>query len=284
MDDDTTSKNAADALSMVLAQRFGEAVDVSPAAGLDQLRRMAERRVHRDYDLRKPVDSALIRLLCAVALSAPTKSDLQQRDIIVLEDPDQRRRVTTLVSDPWVETAPAFLVFCGNNRRQRQIHGWRGRPFANDHLDAFFNAAVDAGIVLASFVAAAEAVGLGCCPISVIRNHCAAVSEILALPTHVFPVAGMTMGWPTGTGILSMRLPLAMTVHRDRFDETDLRERVDAYDRRRAAAQPYRRQRQIDRFGVSDEYGWSEDKARQYAESQRADFGAFIRAKGFNLD
>ena len=31
-------------------------------------------------------------------------------------------------------------------------------------------------------------------------------------------------------------------------------------------------------------YGWSEDKARQYAEPLRADFGAFVRKKGFNLD
>jgi nitroreductase len=284
MDDDTRSANPAGALAAVLADRFGETLGVPPIAGLDQLRRMAERRVHRDYDTEKPVDSALIRLLCATALSAPTKSDLQQRDIIVLEDPEQRRRVTALVGDAWVDSAPAFLVFCGNNHRQRQIHEWRGPPFANDHLDAFFNAAIDAGIVLASFVAAAEAIGLGCCPISVIRNHCAAVSEILALPQHVFPVAGMTLGWPAGAGTLSMRLPLATTVHRDRFDESRIRAQVDAYDRRRAAAQPYRRQRQIERFGVSEGYGWSEDKARQYAESQRADFGAFIRAKGFNLD
>ena len=47
----------------------------------------------------------------------------------------------------------------------------RGRPFANEHLDAFFNPVVDAALVLASFLRAAEAVGLGCCPISVIRDH-----------------------------------------------------------------------------------------------------------------
>jgi hypothetical protein len=28
----------------------------------------------------------------------------------------------------------------------------------------------------------------------------------------------------------------------------------------------------------------SEDKARQYAEPQRIDFGAFVRDKGFNLE
>jgi nitroreductase/FMN reductase [NAD(P)H] len=31
-------------------------------------------------------------------------------------------------------------------------------------------------------------------------------------------------------------------------------------------------------------YGWSEDKARQYAVPERADFGAYVRARGFRLD
>jgi FMN reductase [NAD(P)H] len=37
-------------------------------------------------------------------------------------------------------------------------------------------------------------------------------------------------------------------------------------------------------LGEAEFYGWSEDKARQYAEPLRADFGAFLRAKGFCLD
>ena len=175
-------------LASAIEHRFGAPVlglD-SELAGLTTLRGMAERRSIRDYDRTREVDRALLRLLCAVALSSPTKSDLQQRDIIVLRDAAQRGRITDLLGEPWIATAPVFLVFCGNNRRQRQLHEWRGRPFPNDHLDAFFNAAVDAGIALATFVSAAEAVGLGCCPISQIRNHAAAVSAILELPPHVF--------------------------------------------------------------------------------------------------
>jgi len=53
------------------------------------------------------------------------------------------------------------------------VHAWRGHTFANDHLDGFFNATVDAAIALEAFVAAAEAAGLSCYPISVIRNHAA---------------------------------------------------------------------------------------------------------------
>ena len=59
---------------------------------------------------------------------------------------------------------------------------------------------------------------------------------------------------------------------------------IDASDRRREQQRPYRRQRDPARWGEARVYGWSEDKARQYAEPLRADFGAFVRAKGFRLE
>jgi hypothetical protein len=127
-------------------------------------------------------------------------------------------------------------------------------------------------------------VGLGCCPISVIRDHAAKMSDLLALPARVVPVAGLCVGWPADAGYVSPRLPLAVTLHEDRFDDRDLDGQLDRYDRRRAAAHPYRNQRDVARWGTAERYGWSEDKARQYAEPQRADFGAFVRGKGFRLD
>ena len=271
-------------LRHALRTRFADAPDVDPETpGLSPLADMAARGCHRAF-LDKPVDPALLSVLCAVALSAPTKSDLQQRDIVIVADAEVRRRLDALVeTQAWVAAAPAFLVFCGNNRRQRQVHAWRGRPFANDHLDAFFNAAVDAAITLAAFVTAAEAAGFGCCPVSAVRNRAQAVSDLLGLPHHVFPVAGLAIGWPSGASEISPRLPLAATVHVDRFDETDLRQQVEDYDRRRAAVQPYARQRFVEDFGPSEPYGWSEDKARQYAKPERPDFGGFVRRKGFDL-
>jgi FMN reductase [NAD(P)H] len=75
-----------------------------------------------------------------------------------------------------------------------------------------------------------------------------------------------------------------MTVHENRYQEGDLAAGLDAYDRRREAVQPYPEQRDPARWGMAEPYGWSEDKARQSAEPQRTDFGAFVRRKGFNLD
>ena len=267
------------------AYRFGEAPPAhDPSGGDDTLLYLARRRTHREYsDL--PVDPALIETLAAAALCAPTKSDLQQRDIVIVRERGLRDGIDALFpEDKWIAAAPAFLVFCGNNRRQRQLHQWRRRPFANDHLDAFFNAAVDAAIVLGTFIVAAERSGLGCCAISAVRNHASRISDLLDLPDHVFPVAGLTLGWPAGEGKVSLRLPLAVTVHEDRFNESGLRRGIDAYDARRADLQPYARQRHTGEYGTTTPYGWSEDKARQYSKPQRADFGAFVRHKGFCLD
>jgi nitroreductase/FMN reductase [NAD(P)H] len=73
-------------------------------------------------------------------------------------------------------------------------------------------------------------------------------------------------------------------VHRNAYREDGQREAIEDYDDRREAAQPYREQRYVETFGKSEAYGWSEDKARQYAVPERADFGAYIRARGFRLD
>src|SRR5512138_1213038 len=195
-----------DKLMDALKARFGTAPTLKDAPkNADVLAEMANRRVIRRY-LDKPIDPALLDTLCAVALSAPSKSDLQQADIVVVTDKAQRAVLDELApGNPWMKAAPAILVFCGNNRRQRLAFQWRDRPYVNDHLDPFFNAAVDAAIVLATFVAAADRAGLGTCPISTLRNNAAKVSDLLGLPDHVFPVAGLGVGWPSFAGLMSPR-------------------------------------------------------------------------------
>lgn len=281
MSDQQTAK----AVSEALATRFGEPLRVEPNwSGLDELARLSNRKVHRRF-LDRPVDPDMLRTLCALALCAPSKSDLQQCDILIVRDAGKRLAIAGLLPDqPWVGTAPAFLVVLASGRRLPEIARMRGKPFPNDHLDQFFNAAVDAGIVLATLLRAADALGLGTCPISVIRDHSKKVSELLELPQRVIPVCGLCIGWPLEKGYISARLGLEATVHVDRYDEGDLAARIDAYDRRRHAIFPYRNPRDPARWGEAAFYGWSEDKARQYGVPQRTDFGAFVRAKGFRLD
>ena len=278
-------QDSVESVQNALFERFGERIAVDASLpGLDELAGLAGRCVHRRFADRD-IAPDLLRLLCACALSAPSKSDLQQGDILIVRENDKRGKIADLLPEmPWVREAPVFLVFLANGRRVPKLAELRGKAFPNDHLDLFFNATVDAAIVLATFLRAAEAVGLGCCPISVIRDHARAVSELLELPEKVVPIAGMCVGWPADEGGISPRLPLAATVHHERFGDGDLAAQIDGYDRRRAASRPYRNQRDPGRFGRAEFYGWSEDKARQYAVALRADFGAFVRAQGFHLD
>jgi FMN reductase [NAD(P)H] len=267
--------------------RFGVAAEPAPdLPDLPWLRQVLMRRTHRRY-AERPVPEPLLRLLLGTAFSASSKSDFQQATVIWVRDRQSRGRLAALVPDmPWIGNAPEFAVFCGDAHRLERIGELRGHINQNGMLEGFFNAAIDAALVLQTFILAAETAGLGCCPISVIRNHADSVAEILGLPDKVFPVAGACVGYPATAGHVSMRLPLEATVHIDHYDESGLAEAADDYDRRRDArySLPREQQRSPDVFGYASFYGWSEDKARQAVQPEGQSFSSFLRRRGFSLD
>ncbi len=267
--------------SSELTARFGYDLDLGGEAEDNAwIRQVLLRRTQRRYSDRA-VPESLVRLILAVAFSASSKSDYQQATVIRVEDRVQRGKLVALIPDmPWIGNAPVFLVFLGDARRLERISP---HPVANGTLEGFFNATVDAALALQTCTLAAEALGLGTCPISVLRNHAEAVGDILALPDEVFPVAGLCLGYPAQQGFISMRLPPEATVHRDRYDENAIAA-VDAYDHRRDARHSLKdRQKSPEVFGAAEFYGWSEDKARQAMSSEGAGFAAWLRARGFDL-
>lgn len=278
-------------LADVIAHRYGKGTVGGGKSGKDMpaddvLAGILNRRTHRRYT-DEPVPDDLLDVLFAAAFSASAKSDLQQGSVVVVKDAAKRKALADLIpSMPWIGKAPVFMVWIGDSRRIRRICELRGKPFANDHLDAFLNAAVDAALAMQTFTLAAEAKGLGCCPISVVRNHLGAIRDILELPLYTFPVAGLCLGWPAQTGFISMRLPPKVNVHTDRYDDWDLAEELQGYDKRRDArfAIPADSHKMTDVYGPAPFYGWSEDKARQVSTPERDKLGRFVRAQGIRTD
>ena len=267
--------------SSELTARFGYDLDLGDEAEDNAwIRQVLLRRTHRRYDSR-PVPESVLRLILAAAFSASSKSDFQQASVIRVEDRGQRDRLAALIPDmPWIGNAPVFLVFLGDARRLERLSA---HPVANGTMEGFFNATVDAALVLQTCILAAETLGLGACPISVLRNHAPAVGEILALPGKVFPVAGLCLGYPA-QAFVSMRLPPEATVHRDSYDDSGLTQAVDAYDRRRDARHSLKdRQKSPELFGIAEFYGWSEDKARQAMTPEGTGFAAWLAAHGFDF-
>jgi nitroreductase len=270
----------------LLAARFGQNLAEHKIFNDEAIARILRRRTHRRYS-DQPVPADLLDALLSVAFSASAKSDYQQASVIQVRDPDRRRQIAELIpAMPWIGASPVFLVFCADANRLQKICDLRGRPTPNQNLEAFFNATVDAALVMQTFILAAEHVGLGCCPISVIRNHLPRVREILSLPERVIPVAGLCVGYPASEGHISMRLPPRLTRHVDRYDDTDLARELDDYDHRREKIAPTSREKQRapEKFGYADFYGWSEDKCRQAVAGEGKKFGAMVRACGFLLD
>jgi len=271
----------------LLTDRFGEYLDLPNEHALrPAMAKILSRRTHRAYT-DETVDEQLIAVLLAVALSASSKSDFQQLSIIRLKDPQKRGKIAAhFPLMPWIGTSPVFLVFCADARRLERICTIRNHPRRNGDLEAFLNASVDAAVAMQTFILAAESAGLGCCPISVIRNQMETIAHELALPDGVFPVAGLCVGYPAGKGHVSMRLPPSITIHTDTYDDTALEAEIDAYDRRRAARHAVKREQQRNPklFGYAGFYGWSEDKARQAAEPEGSSFVRHIRSHGFSFE
>lgn len=270
-----------------IGRRFG---DGGPdGAGVDDnpfIRAVLARKTVRRYSDRMP-DTALIDLLVAAALSCSAKSDFQQASVLRVHDSAKRDAIGAMFpAMPWIGAAPVFVVFLGDARRLERIGAARGKPVANGTLEGFFNATVDAALAMQTFILSAETAGLGCCPISVIRNRVDEVAAILDLPDKVFPVTGLCVGYPAAPGHVSLRLPRGVTVHADRYSDDAMPALVDDYDRRRDAlhAIPADQHRSPAEFGAAAFYGWSEDKARQAAKPEGAAFPVWLRAHGFTFD
>lgn len=267
----------------LLNARYG--LDLPDVEVPDEIARLLDRRVTRRYT-DQDVPDALLDGLLAAAQSAPAKSDLQQYSVVVMRDFARIKQIADWIGTmDWISSAPVFLVWCGDMRRGQRLCDLHDMPHANNNLDTFLNTAVDCTLAMAQFMAAADAICLGTCPISYVRSHIERVSPLLGLPNGVYPVAGLTVGWPVFRRPVSMRLPPSVVVHRERYDDSNLEDDVAAYDARRYERDPIAAAslKNNDIYPPREGVCWSENVARQLSVPERFGFAAYLKTKGFDL-
>jgi FMN reductase [NAD(P)H] len=267
----------------LLRARFG--IDLPGVAVPPEVAPLIDRRVTRRYK-DEPVPDSLLDALLAAAQSAPTKSDLQQYSVVVMRDAARIKQIADWIGTmDWIASAPVFLVWCGDMRRNQRLCDLHGMPHANNNLDTFLNTAVDCSLAMGQFITAAEAIGLGTCPISYVRSHIERVTPLLSLPAGVYPVAGLSVGWPVFRRPVSMRLPPSVVVHREHYDDSGYEADIRAYDERRAARDPVApgSLKNNDVYPPREGVGWSENVARQLSVPERFGFAAYLKTRGFDL-
>lgn len=169
-----------------------------------------------------PVTDAQVERIVEAAQRASTSSNLQAWSVIVIRDPDRKRRISEAIgSHHYVEHAPVFLVWVADLARNAALI--RSRDIEPETLGLIENTVlgcVDVGIAAQNALLAAESLGLGGLFVGGIRNNPEAVSAELKLPMNAFPVVGMAIGVPDpteGTG-LKPRLPLNGVLHHETYD------------------------------------------------------------------
>ena len=274
--------------SKLVADRYADEIDLdfSKIQETETLKSILSRRSIRKF-LNKPISKELLTLLLAAAQSAPSKSNLQQYSILVIQDQNIKNEISNLIGNTkWALTAPIFFLYLADIRRNIKITNDRGYEHKNNNVDTFMNGVIDAALSMQSTICASESLGLGVCPISMIRNIIEEVKVICKLPKGVFPIAGLALGWPDQKSNVSIRLSQDIVIHFDKYDEKDLIQKINKYDEIvfKKDPIPENKQRHVDLYGVAKKGTWSENISRQLSVPERSNFKNWLKENGFNLE
>jgi len=234
-----------------------------------------------------PVPAETIEALVVAGQRASTSSNLQMTSVVAVTEAATRARLSELCGgQAHVAQAPVFLAWCADLKRLDRACELRGLDQVTDYAENFLVAAVDVAIASQNAALAAESLGLGICYIGSIRNNTARVIELLELPRLVFPVVGMTIGWPAAQPLIRPRLPLSAVLHWEKYDPQPKDTEMLEYDRMMIAAGIYEG-RQVPVPGKPEQmesYGWTEHSARRLAKAWRTELREVLEQQGFGLN
>jgi len=182
-----------------------------------------------------PVDDALILRLIGLALKAPTGSNSQNWEFIVVKDPKVKKGLARLYRQAWklyariprrlprpnpsrqrilkavewqvdhFDESPVIVVAC--------LKGLR-LPFPHIFAASYFGSIFPA---VQNLLLAARAVNLGAVLVTIPLWNLFALRRILGLPRQVTPCALIPLGWPRGRYGPTTRRAVHEVVSFDRF-------------------------------------------------------------------
>lgn len=236
--------------------------------------------IHAHRSIRKyrpdPVPWEMVETIVAAAQRSSTSSNLQTYSVVAVTDPAKRARLAELCGNQdHIRQAPVFLAWCADRYRLDLVCQRQGVEQVTDYVEDFLVAAVDVAIAMQTAAIVAEALGLGMCFIGGIRNRPREVIQLLQLPHRVFPISGMTLGWPDEDPTPRPRLPLPAILHRERYNPRQ-EPYLEEYDRVTREHGLYRRR-------DGQVLGWLEVAARKVSRGGRDHLRPILEEQGFGL-
>jgi nitroreductase len=221
----------------------------------------------------EPIAPQQLDAILAAAQSASTSSFMQVTSIIRVTAPDVRQQLAMLAGNqPYVVQAAEFLVFCADYYRHSQIVPEAQTGYAEQLLIG----AIDGALMAQNALLAAQSLGLGGVYIGGIRNNPAEVSELLGLPHQVIPLFGLCLGHPDQQPEQKPRLPKALVVHQERYQQQLDRDLLARYDQQ--IADYYQA-----RSSNNKQQTWSGQIRSILSKESRPFMMGFLQSRGFNL-
>jgi FMN reductase (NADPH) len=240
-------------------------------------------RAHRSIRSFKPlpVPDDWVETIIEAAQWASSTSFRQVYSVIAVRSPELKSELRRLCGgQKWVEECPVFLAFCADLNRLDDICKARGKRVNLEHTETFLMAALDVGLFMQNAALAAEALGLGIVMIGGLRDNPRGVIDLLKLPTGVFGISGMSIGFADNTPLQRPRLPLAEVLHWDSYQADGRQERLAYYDDLIRAAGVYRKK-------DGNLEGWTDVMARATSkpppEQGRYQLREILKGQGFEL-
>jgi nitroreductase len=275
-------ESTGDRLEMLFQQRYGaDRTHPSGAALTQTIDTLLSHRSVRSY-LPTPVPAEALELAIAAAQSGSTSSNLQAWSVVAVEDAARKARINAVAGNQrQIEQAPLLLVWLADLSRLRRVANGQGSTSDGlDYLEGFLLAVIDATLAAQNALVALESLGLGTCYIGAIRNDPATIAREFNLPDQVFPIFGLTVGFPDPAvkTDIKPRLPQTMVLHREQYRHNASGEELRAYNQTLRAFQKIQSMAPID---------WSEQAARRIATKEslknRDKLSATLKGFGFQL-
>lgn len=240
----------------------------------DTIRLLKSHRSIRKFEERDIPKELLIELVRS-GQAAATSSHIQAYSIIHVTDKQLRDQLVELTGgQKYVASSSDFLVFCADMKRSLEAARSTGESVVSGMTEQLLVATVDVSLMAQNIAIAAESEGVGICYIGGIRNNPQAVSELLSLPQHVYPVFGMCLGYPAHDPDVKPRLPVEAVLKENSYGDDTVH--VNAFN---LTMHNYYQTRR----GGNKISNWSQSLVPLFNQKLRSHMQEFLVDKGFEM-
>ena len=239
---------------------------------------LLERRSIRRYE-REDIPAESMDFIYEAIRNTPTSYNGQQFSVIDIDDQEVKEKLYELTGQKQIKTCRHFFLFCADYNKITEIAEAKSIDLPEFPLtaDGVIVGVIDATLAMMNALMAAEACGLGTCPIGYARTAAPdAISRLMKLPQRVFVVCGLAIGVPREMPDLKPKQPKELVIFKNQYRQDSMVPDLFAYDREITEFN-------ATRTGTKTDNDWADHIVGYYREAMTYKTLDMLRRRGFDI-